>query len=99
MSLSEENESKYSIINEQNIPNDLGIVDKQNKIDNLSQNLVEDNQQKGIAVNYLLYGNPIETINPKFIGKSFAFKYDSDGNPKITIGPDCKYFLLFYRQL
>jgi hypothetical protein len=38
----------------------------------------------------LLYGNKIENVKPIFIGKCLAFWYNSEGNPKITIGPDCK---------
>lgn len=48
-------------------------------------------QPKKDSIHNLLYGNPIDCINPKFIGKSYAFLYDIDGEPKITIGPDCKY--------
>ena len=40
--------------------------------------------------NDLLYGNKIENINPKYLGKSLAFFYNSRGDPRITIGPDCK---------
>lgn len=43
------------------------------------------------SIHNLLYGNPIDKINPRFIGKSFAFLYDEYGDPKITIGPDCKF--------
>lgn len=50
----------------------------------------ENNQSKQISVHNLLYGNPIDCIEPKFLGKSYAFLYDEKGNPKITIGPDCK---------
>ena len=38
----------------------------------------------------LLYGNPIDSLNPKYLGKCYAFLYDSKGNPKLIIGPDCK---------
>ena len=43
------------------------------------------------TIHNLLYGNSIDTINPKFLGKSFAFIYDKYGDPKLTIGPDCKF--------
>ena len=49
----------------------------------------EKSQNMGQTHN-LLYGNPIDSLNPKFIGKSLALLYDFRGNPKITIGPDCK---------
>ena len=38
-----------------------------------------------------IYGNPLEELSPKYIGKSRAFFFDSNGNPRITIGPDCKF--------
>ena len=38
-----------------------------------------------------IYGNPFEELSPKYIGKSRAFFFDSNGNPRITIGPDCKF--------
>ena len=96
----------YSQINSQNIniSTDLEMVeqkdienDNNNSIDNkeTSQSLEVNHNQ--ISVHNLLYGNPIDCINPKFLGKSFAFKYDLNGDPKITIGPDCKliYFVIF----
>ena len=49
----------------------------------------EKSQNMGQTHN-LLYGNPIDSLNPKYIGKSLALLYDFRGNPKITIGPDCK---------
>ena len=39
-----------------------------------------------------IYGNPFEELSPKYIGKSRAFFFDSNGNPRITIGPDCKFY-------
>ena len=50
----------------------------------------ENNKSKSISVHNLLYGNPIDCLTPKFLGKSYAFFYDEKGDPKITIGPDCK---------
>ena len=43
------------------------------------------------SVHNLLFGNIVDTLNPKFLGKSYAFSYDEYGDPKITIGPDCKF--------
>ena len=48
------------------------------------------------TIHNLLYGNPIDIINPKFIGRSFAFLYDKYGDPKLTIGPDCKFNYINY---
>ena len=39
-----------------------------------------------------IYGNSFENLTPKYIGKSRAFFFDKNGNPKITIGPDCKLY-------
>ena len=39
-----------------------------------------------------IYDNPFEELSPKYIGKSRAFFFDSNGNPRITIGPDCKFY-------
>ena len=39
-----------------------------------------------------IYGNPFEELSPKYIGKSRALFFDSNGNPRITIGPDCKFY-------
>ena len=39
-----------------------------------------------------IYGNLFEELSPKYIGKSRAFLFDSNGNPRITIGPDCKFY-------
>lgn len=52
--------------------------------------LPKTNNDIQISVHNLLYGNPIDSIKPKYLGKSYAFLYDYEGNPKITIGPDCK---------
>jgi hypothetical protein len=46
------------------------------------------------SVHNLLFGNAVDTLNPKFLGKSYAFSYDEYGDPKITIGPDCKFNML-----
>ncbi len=43
------------------------------------------------SVHNLLFGNAVDTLNPQFLGKSYAFSYDEYGNPKVTIGPDCKF--------
>jgi hypothetical protein len=74
-------------------------IEKQKNIDN-SNNIKEISQYtegaKTSSIHNLLYGNPIDCINPKFLGKSFAFLYDFRGDPKITIGPDCKLIFLYY---
>ena len=39
-----------------------------------------------------LYGNPYNEIYPKYLGKCFAFFFNKNGNPRLTIGPDCKFY-------
>ena len=70
-----ENENENENENEKNIENSNPEKEK-------SQNMGQTHN--------LLYGNPIDSLNPKFIGKSLALLYDFRGDPKITIGPDCK---------
>ena len=80
--------------------NKTGEKEKNNEsISNLIPNEKENDYDKMISLaenegdssnKDLLYGNNIEKINPKFLGKSLALFYNSEGNPRITIGPDCK---------
>jgi hypothetical protein len=106
------NFSKYSKINDNNQSNDLEIIEtkeksiKKEEKEDLSQNLIVSNEtQNEISgkngIKYKLgnlYGNPYEELNPKYIGKSLALFFDKYGNPRITIGPDCKYItqIIFY---
>ena len=102
------NFSKYSKINDNNNQsNDLEIIDTKEKSiekgenEDLSQNLIVSNKtQNDIndknGIKYKignLYGNPYEELNPKYIGKSRAYFFDKYGNPRITIGPDCKHII------
>ena len=81
--VNENSETKNNIANKDN--NSLSLSNDSTKI---------TVQQKQSSFHNLLYGNPIDSTNPKYIGKSYAFLYDNNGEPKITIGPDCKY--IFY---
>ena len=92
-----------------NSSNDLEIKEPINKYEekenndfnnNITENekdndklLTVQEKQNEISSNEL-YGNKIENIHPKFLGSSFAFFYNSYGDPRITIGPDCKNILL-----
>jgi hypothetical protein len=73
--------------------NDIEKQKNSNNIKEISQYI---EGAKTSSIHNLLYGNPIDCINPKFLGKSFAFLYDFRGDPKITIGPDCKLIFLYY---
>ena len=67
--------------------------EKGNEIDDvkLQKNLRQSTEPfKQVSPNNYLYGNPIDNLNPKYLGKCYAFLYDFKGNPKLTIGPDCK---------
>ena len=88
----------YSKINSQdiNISTDIEMVE-QKEIENYNNNSINNKEtsqslevSNQISVHNLLYGNTIDCVNPQFLGKSFAFKYDLNGDPRITIGPDCK---------
>jgi len=57
----------------------------------LKTNFENSNDDKN-AKSQLLYGNPIDILNPKYLGRAKAFYY-SNNYPWIIIGPDCKYFL------
>ena len=46
--------------------------------------------------NFLLYGNHIENLHPKYLGKSRAFLYINN-YPLIIIGPDCKFYFYFLK--
>ena len=53
------------------------------------------NPNRNLTVkNYLLYGNHIENLHPKYLGKARALFYINN-YPLIIIGPDCKYFKIF----
>lgn len=43
---------------------------------------------------YLLYGNHIDNLKPKYLGKARAFCYINN-YPIIIIGPDCKFYYSF----
>ncbi len=60
-----------------------------------------DNQSKESNNKYLLYGNDIKIMNPKYLGRTRAFFYHNN-YPWIIIGPDCKlsiYILIIYYKI
>ena len=100
------NFSKYSKITEDNketSQNKILLETKENseqkqESGDLSQALTLSNpdpnnnsEESKNNISNLLYGNSYEVLKPKLLGKSYAFFYDHKGNPRITIGPDCKY--------
>ena len=78
------------IINEEKLDDDndndklnIPIIEKEQEI---QKNNVEDN-------NILLYGNDINNLYPKYLGKMLSMIYIKN-QPLITIGPDCKFFII-----
>ena len=64
--------------------NESNNSNQQKELEKSTENSEEESTKS------LLYGNPIDDLNPKYLGKCRAFLYDSKGNPKLIIGPDCK---------
>ena len=78
------------IINEEKLDDDndndklnIPIIEKEQEV---QKNNVEDN-------NLLLYGNDINNLYPKYLGKMLSLIYIKN-QPLITIGPDCKFFII-----
>ena len=78
------------IINEEKLDDDndndklnIPIIEKEQEV---QKNNVEDN-------NTLLYGNDINNLYPKYLGKMLSMIYIKN-QPLITIGPDCKFFII-----
>ena len=78
------------IINEEKLDDDndndklnIPIIEKEQEV---QKNNVEDN-------NILLYGNDINNLYPKYLGKMLSMIYIKN-QPLITIGPDCKFFII-----
>ena len=76
------------------------ILDNEEKLDDDMDNnkLIkpiiekEEEQKKNEEEeNILLYGNDINNLYPKYLGKMRSFFYIKN-QPLITIGPDCKFF-------
>ena len=78
--ISEEGKNKI-----QDNKNDISLPISQNQ--QLPQPI---DQPAQTSFHNLLFGNAVDTLNPQFLGKSYVFSYDEHGDPKITIGPDCK---------
>ena len=72
-------------INENNTSEEISDI-IENEKDNDKLIIVSENEKN----KDILYGNHKSIINPIKIGNCFAFCYNSNGNPLITIGPDCK---------
>lgn len=77
------------IINEEKLDDDndndklnIPIIEKEQE--EQKKNVENDN-------NLLLYGNDINNLYPKYLGKMLSMIYIKN-QPLITIGPDCKFF-------
>ena len=97
------NFSKYAMIKGQNsilLPennstnNNQEIVDEESQVTYIKSDNSENDKNKLLqeerAGPYTLFGNDIKINHPRHLGKTFAFFYDSKGEPRIIIGPDCK---------
>ena len=89
-SFSKTNSTDNKILNEEKLDDDndndklnIPIIEKEQEI---QKNNVEDN-------NILLYGNDINNLYPKYLGKMLSLIYIKN-QPLITIGPDCKFFII-----
>ena len=72
----------------------LDADDNDNDNDKLNIPIIikEKEEQKNIENKIpLLYGNDINNLYPKYLGKMLSFIYIKN-EPLITVGPDCKYF-------
>ena len=91
-SFSKSNDStEDKIINEEKLDDDndndklnIPIIEKEQEI---QKNNVENEN------NLLLYGNDINNLYPKYLGKMLSMIYIKN-QPLITIGPDCKFFII-----
>ena len=97
-------ESKNMPLIEQNndkkeIEMSLTVKEEKNIKDINQTNKINAKENKKSSVHNLLYGNPIDCLNPKYIGKCYALLYDFKGNPKLTIGPDCKSPLYYNKNI
>ena len=87
-SFTKTNSSDDKIINEEKLDDDSDN-------DKLNIPIIEkgqEEQKKNVEDNnILLYGNDINNLYPKYLGKMLSFIYIKN-EPLITIGPDCKFF-------
>ena len=91
-SFSKSNDStEDKIINEEKLDDDndndklnIPIIEKEQE--EQKKNVENDN-------NLLLYGNDINNLYPKYLGKMLSLIYIKN-QPLITIGPDCKFFII-----
>ena len=79
------------ILNEEKLDDDndndklnIPIIEKELEV---QKNNVENEN------NLLLYGNDINNLYPKYLGKMLSMIYIKN-QPLITIGPDCKFFII-----
>ena len=90
------------IISNSNFDNNININEKTkinenesnieyNRDEEIKIKINNDNLNKNNNNKYLLYGNNIRNLKPKYLGKTRAFCYYKN-YPLIIIGPDCKIF-------
>ena len=83
--------SSSNISEEEILDKDIDI----NQEDKLGIPIIKEEEKKFSSS--LLYGNSINEIKPKHIGKLFAFFYFNE-KPLILIGPDCKKTIIIFKN-
>lgn len=88
--------------NNNNTGNELKIkgnidINNQNEIIDLEKNIESKGNNKGNDSNKKyqeIFQNNFEDKKPLRLGESYAFLYDKNGDPYITIGPHCKFYII-----
>jgi hypothetical protein len=107
MSLIENDMNSKHLENEINISNSLdnNLNIEDNAGDDSPRRIIKE-EETSLKINinnskikpnksYLLYGNHIDNLHPKYLGRSRAFLYINN-YPLIIIGPDCKFIMQLY---
>lgn len=79
------NSSSSNLNEEESLDKELEV--DTNQQNNLNYSMIKEEENKFSTS--LLYGNSINDLKPKNLGKLFAFLYINE-KPLILIGPDCK---------
>lgn len=96
-SFSQNNINNYDINTTSNTKTELelsyitkdSLLEEENSDNKLIIQIIPNDISKGQDI--LLYGNDINNLYPKYLGKMLSFIYIKN-KPLICIGPDCKFF-------
>ena len=97
--INKQTNNNFQIQTELRIITDSSLsLNEDKEIDKNKENMLEhpttNMEQQSNFSGSLLYGNSINDLTPKRIGKLYAFFY-INGKPLILIGPDCKKLAIF----